>query len=816
MANGDLNGTIVAAPPSPFPKRPKSTLKINPALVVDSVTRRAEDIENDRDRSQWMDARLQRYAKYRGWLEEKTFPWAGCSNVHIPVLQIAELRANAGLHNVIMTLRPLMHAKGDNAPLQKEQTERITDLVDYQLIVEPGPELAERRLGDFVSSFLQDGNAVAYTPWVRDEGIETQVTFRPKIPVEIAPADYIEAVIKGAPQPDGSRAGGLFPTTLTIELDEKLDYVFHVTYTDQRQRERVAMIEVYRDEDDALVLVVTRPVTRYDGPVMLPLGVSSLLVPTRCTNLQPPSAYNPEGAPYVFLRWRYRIDEIRRLMQSGKFNYLDRAGFDKIVAQAKGQAGINVQKVNDGLEEQKDQLEGRDHREPDGRYDEDVGHLSVEFLIGFDRWDVDGDGLSEDVIWQIARDADVLCEGRLLTELWPSARPYRPLAEAIAIPVPGRWYGISLLELGEALYDLIKGTFDQSYDSWTFANIPSGFFAASSKMNQDIIRWAPGQLYPVPGNPRETMYFPTLPQRDQTAALGIINLAFQFFERVMAMGALQAGQVPTGQASALRTFGTTFAILQQGDVRADQLLLRLFGGLRQVARNYHRMNRHLLPEGKEIRILGWDGPDGDGYRTIQSIMEIDADADFEFRPDFLLNNPAVLNQALTSVLGITATPLAFQLGVVNAELFYRTLKDFIRSLRLDPKLYTKPPNRTGLPGLFVEEAIDMILSGQSVQGVPMEGAEAHLKALIEFRASKEYKMLTPEQVGLLQAWSEQVAEQVFQERIVMAAQAFQNMMQAGPGRPELGAVNTTVKEPDLGGGAPAPGATPTGAGAINA
>src|SRR5207247_9533413 len=124
-----------------------------------------------------------------------------------------------------------------------------------------------------------------------------------------------------------------------------------------------------------------------------------------------------------------------------------------------------------------------------------------------------------------------LGQARLLTDRWPAERPYRPLAESVAIPVPGRWYGISLLELGESLYDLIKGTFDQSFDAWTIANLPIGFFAASSKLNADVISISPGQFYPVPGNPRETIYLPTWPHRDQSTALGVIQMAYQVFER---------------------------------------------------------------------------------------------------------------------------------------------------------------------------------------------------------------------------------------------------------------------------------------------
>lgn len=795
------NGTGEA--PSPFPKRPKRPLTLETAKVAGAVIRRAEEIEDERDRGQWMEQRVQRYAKYRGWLETKDFPWRNSSNVHIPILQTAELRANAGLHNVVMTLRPLLRAKSPNtAGVDKE--ERVSRLVDYQLLAEPGPDLAERRLGDYISSFLQDGNAVAYTPWVRAEGEETLVTYRPGIPEGLAPADYIEELLLGrtesAPGGAQGRTGGFFPADALIELDKnpEVRHIFHVTYR-ERSREKDATVEIFSEDDGTLCLHITREVTRYDGPVMLPLAISDVLVPTRCANLQPPTAWNPDGAPDVFLRRRYRLDEIKRLKESGDFNYLDAGGLDAIIASAKTSGGLGNDPA-DALETQKDDLEGREHVAETSEFDEGIGHLEVDVLIDFGRWDIDGDGLDEDVYFVVARDARVLLEARRLTERWPADRPYRPLAEAVAIPVPGRFYGISLLELGEHLYDLMKATFDQSFDAWTIANIPSGFYAASSKINADIIQWTPGQFYPVPGSPRENIYIPQWPQQNQQTALGILNLAYGFLERQMAIGPLQAGQVPTGKASALRTFGTTSAILQQGDVRADQLLIRLFSGLAQVARNFHRMNRHLLPDGKEFRVLGWDGPAAEGYQRIESVAEIDAEIDFEFRPDFLLTNPAVLSQALQSLLGVIATPLAFQLGITDPTLFSRAVRDFVRSLRLDPKLYVKAPTAEGLPAILAGEAIAMVMDNHAVRAVPLEGAEPHLKELIEFMQSDHFAMLTEAQSGLLQAWAQEVSARLQQERVVQQAQAFQQQLQGGQ-PPGLGAVPSAIgQEPTPGTG----------------
>jgi hypothetical protein len=313
-----------------------------------------------------------------------------------------------------------------------------------------------------------------------------------------------------------------------------------------------------------------------------------------------------------------------------------------------------------------------------------------------------------------------------------------------------------------------------------------------------------------------------MPQRDIGGMLGIVGLATQFYERVMMQGDLQLGRIPQGKASALRTFGTTSAILQQGDVRADQLLLRLFGGLRQVARNYHRMNRYFLPEGKEFRLLGWDGLPEQGYRTVTA-DDIDADVDFDFRPDFLLSNPATLSQALQSVMAVVVTPMMFQMRATTPTHVYRLVKDFIRSMRLDPKLYIMPPTPGGQP-ILASEAIAAIMDGRLPEGTPMEGAEAHLKALFEWQTQESQhevrnpmdpthtekltvtamNALSPERVQLLRAWMQQIAQQAQVDKHAAAAAQFQQAQQGG-GMPGQEGMDTTAQPVDVGTGEPVPG-----------
>ena len=172
------------------------------------------------------------------------------------------------------------------------------------------------------------------------------------------------------------------------------------------------------------------------------------------------------------------------------------------------------------------------------------------------------------------------------------------------------------------------------------------------------------------------------PQRDQTWAFNLIGLAIGFFDRLMSQGAIQQGQVPAGKASAFRTFGTTLALLNQADVRADQMLIRFFSGLAQVAQNFHRMNRKLLPPGKEIRVVGWDGAREQAY-TIARRPRLRR-IEFGFRPDFLQANPDALAPR-SSRCSRSSDTARVPARVTDPQLFYQAVRDYVRARRLDPK-----------------------------------------------------------------------------------------------------------------------------------
>lgn len=780
------------APTARYPVRPR--MAVDAAVVVAAIKRRAAELYRQRDEGgdHSVNAqRLQLAAKYEGWLEPKTYPWPGCANVAIPMMRMSELRTNAGLHNAVLTMRPLVTAATPD-PTLAPKGQNATDLIDTQLFVDPGPDLAERRFTDYILGFTQEPNTVAYCPWVKIERRITTVEFVPVSPGHDPETVLYDWVAKRY----GQHAE---PREVTIENPPAAAnvYAWDVMGADGKRRE--VEIRAYQDQaevgpDETLVLEleVSREEIEADGPMFLPVPLEALLVPTRCTNLQPRTDWNPTGASEVGLEWEYPFGDV----EAGRgtlFNALDAEGLAALRVAAAGKTGVTAATTpttgaTGELEAQQDTFEGRRHAPLSAERSEEEHSLPVRVWKWFMPWN------GEELVFEVSRDAEVLLGVRRLREIYPAIRAYRPFAEACALPRKGRWYGTPLIKLGEQLQDLVQSLLNQTIDAGTISTLPFFFYGASSKLSTNIINIGPGEGYPVPGNPRDTVLFPSLPGRDQTWAMQVMALAQQWYERLTAIGGIQQGQVPTGKASALRTVGTTTALLQQGDVRADQLLLRLFEGFRQAARIFHRLNRHFLPKSKEIRRLGWAGEAARAYATVGP-DDIDVECDFDFRPDFQLSNQQMLGMALEKLLGILATPLAFQLGIVDPTRFHNLIKDIGRALRVNTDRYVKPPDEATDPPILAEEALSLILKTIRPVGGPLEGAEAHLKKLQAFVQTDQFGLLTPDQGLLLRAHVLTMLRALQQERLVQQAAQFQQsaMQQAGPGD----GTPTTVAEPGM-------------------
>lgn len=731
--------------------------------VIDFADRDRENRQEERDR------RLQRFAKLRMWAEAQSGdPWPDSSDFAVPDMATASLRTQDTLHNAMMSHRPPMLAKSDRKA-NKDKEDTINELLDHQFFVEqPG----EQTLEEAADCFVNEGVLTLFVPWVRERRPVRDLRFFPKIPDEEQPDQYFGQLLdQEFPQTQHRRRD---PDGWDWEIfsgDDKFD----VSFFTERNTNKVRM-------------VIDRETTIFDGPRVMVKEMDDVLCPPRCANLQPPGPANPDGAPHVILIERPTLDELRRLQKDG---FYDRVNADEL----KKLENTNPDKSDDDArQQQKDAMTG-EVDEPDSR----VGSQKrFEMYVCFDRFDLDGDGLDEDVIWWVLRERTLLLKAVPMTEMYPTSPPRRPFGESAFLPTKGRREGMSLLEIMESTHDLMKELWDMMVDTGTMALMPPGFYKPQSNIKPEVLTVLPGDMYPL-NDPSRDVVFPQMGNANQSFSVNTITMAKQLQGDVTMIGDLNLGRIPAGKSSAFRTTGTTQNVLAQSEARPERILRRFFMAFKQAWWFMHELNKYLLPDDKKFRIVGYKPKGGDPYREVASRKEIEGSYEFDFQANVANSSKIALQEAIQMALGVVLQPLALQMGIATPEKVYNLIFDAVRALGLEGDRYVNAPIPDAhLPRIQAEEAIGAIIMETEPYGVPAEqgGWNEHFGKLQEFIEDKEgrFGVLSPRAVEMFRVYLEMVAERAAQERkqaeLVEAAAQGPGGPLGRPGPPGAGAVDT--------------------------
>jgi hypothetical protein len=679
--------------------------------------------------------RLQRYAKYRGWTEGKDMPWENSSDIALPDIAEAVLGLQDTLTNAILSSRPVVSANA----LKKENAEKegsIDKVLDSQFFVE---QEGEKIVEELAELFLVDGKFTAYIPWIREDRHVVDLRIFDPIPNDQPPAAYFEMLLmQEFPQADHFRRD-----------EEGWDYRVEPFDPDAN----TASVKFYtREKDRHVEMLISHLVNVFDGPRVLVKDYDDVLVPARAANLQPPSPKNPGGAPHVILVDHPTVDEIEGLKRSGFYNLATEEEIDDVGDRSRDDSREDAKKQKDVLQGVQDETAT------------DVEHRTVTRLICFDVFDLDGDGIPEDVIFWVLKEDKTLLKAMPMTELFPSDPPRRPFAEATFLPVKGRHEGVSLIELMEGTHDWLKETLDQGMDGGTLATTPFFFYRAASSLKPEVIRPWPGDGIPL-SDPQRDVNFPQIPF-DGSFALNAFALGRQLQERLTLQGDLQAGRVPQGKSSALRTVGGINTILAQGEARPERILRRFFMGFAEIYKQMHELNQHFFPEEKEIRVLGIVEPGENPYPKIVRRQDLNGRCVFDFRASILNSSKVAKQQGLEQLMGAFINPIMIQLGVVGPEQIFRMAHDFAQSLAQDPERYLQPPAPgEGKPRISANEAISIIFDHMMPDGVPAEpSAEKHLEQLQAFMADDRFGLFDHSQLELFRIWLTQIAQLSVQQQ----------------------------------------------------
>ena len=728
-------------------RRRKKTheLKIDKQAAVDFVVNSLNrDLLARQDRQ---NMRLDRYAKLRGYKEKKDWPYSNCANFSLPVMQIAEMRVKSTLENAAKSIRPMLNAKARqrrNAPKQ----ERIDNLLDFQFFTENS---GEKIIDDYTSNFVNDEAVFSMTHWIREKTAYRDIRVLPGLDPG---KDHAAQLLSALPI--------LFPTIEQQRgtvMKDKDGWEWDIEFIEQDTTRNAARVEFFERDDGKIEAHIAYTTMTFDGPITEILDWEDVVFPIRSANLNPPTASNPNGAPYVNRICRTSLDTIRRKMKDGTYSLLTEEDFEAIKEE---KDDIGSGKMEEEAREQKDDMEGVTPNFAQGISE------NRKIVEHYGRWDADGDGLEEDVIFWVFPKSKKIAAALYLTEVYPGLPVLRPIHSESIFPIPNRIYGISLPELIEHLQDMMEMLLNQHIDWGTITNVPFFFYRAGSGLKPEIMRLEPGEGYPL-DDPERDIKFPQFAQRDSSYTLNTMTLLQQFAERLLMQSAVQFGQVPAGKASALRTAGTTNSLIAQGDVRNEQILRRYFHGLAAAYQMRHRLNQRYMPEKKEIRIFGM-AEKGEEPFTQVNREDQDAIVDFDFKATLLNTNKQILSEALNEAIAMTVSPLAIQAGIVTEREVYDLFRDKYKALDLDPDKYLQRPPNYG-PKILAEEALSSIFVGERPVGQPLEPLEEHLSKLEEFELSYNVGILSPVYLSLYKFWKGSVEQQIMRKQLMMQAAA---------------------------------------------
>ena len=782
-------------------RKRKASLNIDRTAIFKRIETFYNDDKTARDID--LNQRLERYAKYRCWTSGEGGPWEGSSDVAMSDMMEKSLRMQDTLHNAVMSQRPPITSEAVSKQNQAKE-DAVNSILDYQFFEEAN---GENIIGDLADAFVNDGVITIFVPWVREKRRTSRTEIFPPIPADMYPPDYFTGVLR---QIFGERL--MMTPTGADAWDYKLE--LPMIDDDGKQTTDKTTAHFYTLDDNRVEMVMKGELKVFDAPLPMVLDYDDVFHPPQCANLQPPGPSNPKGAAHVILRDFPTKDEIASLQKSGYYDLMTADDLKALKGYSRPAGGDD-----DAEETQRDDLGGKTIVL--GTQPEAQSHDTVTRLLCFDRWDIDGDGLDEDVIWWVLLEPKMVVRARVLQEVYPSMKPQRPrpLAEASLFPVRGRRVGISLLEMLEGLHDAMKVLLDQTIDANTIGIVPFWFYRPTSTMQSERIRLAPGEGFPL-GDPARDIAFPQIgnPQA-QGMAINLFTLLQQAEERVSVVGDFQLGRVPAGKATALRTTGGMQLLAGQGEARPERILRRFFGCLANVFSIMHDLNGYFLSKPKQIRIQGTVKPNDDPYQVVEP-SQIRGEFRFKFRANAMNTAKQQLQQTLQTLLGTYVNALAMQLGITNPETTYNLLRDFGKALGVDPEnsRYLNPPTPTsGGIRILAQEAMAMLLMNQQPMGEPAEagGWMEHLQsfqALMEELKSEEIDTgeISPQQGQAILAYAQMAAQRAAQEQQraqqLAAAQAFAQQQGAAGGQqqggrpPEQAPPNPNVNPQVSGGG----------------
>ena len=404
------------------------------------------------------------------------------------------------------------------------------------------------------------------------------------------------------------------------------------------------------------------------------------------------------------------------------------------------------------------------------------------------RYDIDGDGLAEEIIVWYAPHQKQILRWTYLDRVTQMGT--RPFVKCDLIPRDGRGRGIGLPEMLYNIQTEVNIIHNQRVEAGQLTNKPWGLVRAGSGLKAEEIEVESGILIPVDDvNDIRLMDSPNLTNWGFQEE----SLLNQYADRISGITDLHMGLVPD-KVGGTRTATGTAQMLNEGNMQIDILIERIQRSYGRLLKLIHGMLAEKLPEGIEYRVIGSDGRqsvDQSGAPIVERLTsrdEIAGKYDFE-----LIANSQSTNRELEKQNGmllgqVLLNPILLQTGIVGPDNIYNIIKNLLEKYQvLSVDSFITKPQFVDKP-LTVGEEIAAINQGIKPRVVLNDQHEQKIQLLQRFMQEPIF------QQRLQEGMVPEVAPQLYEETI-QDHQRFLEIIQA---QAQTGNVTGLQISPSLG------------------
>ncbi|MDR7528645.1 MAG: hypothetical protein QN130_12290 [Armatimonadota bacterium] len=712
--------------------------------------------QDNRDRQIWLDNLARWLDAYQGRPRQKDTPWEGASNLHVPVTATVIETHHPRIMAALFRPQPIVSFRPQE-PSDEPRARAREAFLDWACREEINLFPVMDRV---VLNTLIYGVQPVKVSWelqvrkVRDRHQFPLDTPLPQVVAAVLQKDLalIEAVQRVAGSDQIMARVGQQEITLDAEFGPRYLYV----YTDRE--------EVVRDAPYVCLVKPEDFVVEADAP------------------------YDLQRADHVIHRYWLTPAQLKREIAAGIFE-LSEDEWRQVEATAQKDK-LSSSEGTDFVKLEEEAITGVQTVTKQGLPEH------VEILEAYFRWDVDGDGVEEELLVTIPKDAPhIVLRAARLEEVFRHGR--RPFVLFYFNPVADSIWAIGVPQVIEGLQQEFNTIHNLRTDAGMIANTPFGVYVPAAGFNPERMPIRPGYMYPVDDVNAVRWYSPpsALPWAFQEEA-GL----WMLLERRTKVSDLTLGRIGETQGAARTASGAQILASQQA-AGFDIYIRRFQEGFRELLRQILALYQQYMPPGKLVRIVG--APGEPSYVVDRESLR--GDMDMVFTGNSLSTDRQVERETMTflaqGVLSPGALTMLLQLGLTDPAGVGEWYRNLLRVFDVPGvERIIKLPEVPVL--LSPKEVLTRVVQGERV--IPQRGEDhrAVMELLQQELASPEALSWSPEVRLLVQRQIAARAQAIQMEQVAQLMQAIQmaQMAQLAPLIQTFGG----VRAPAFGGPPPEP------------